>query len=56
MQLEILDEQNDEDFEPDEEGTSFIVTQDVLEYARYLGMSPRSDAKYLYIAREGLKA
>ena len=44
----ILEEELDENYEP---------TQDeVLEYAEYLGIDTQKEKKYLYIAREGLKA
>ena len=45
---EILDELLDSDYEPTEE--------EVLEYAEWLGMKLPEDNRFLYIAREGLKA
>lgn len=44
----ILEEEIDENYEPTEE--------EVVEYARWLGMDPDEDAQFLYIAKEGLKA
>jgi centrosomal protein CEP164 len=44
----ILEEELDEDYEPTE--------AEVLEYAEYLGIDIHKERKYLYIAREGLKA
>ena len=44
----ILEEEIDENYEPTHE--------EVVEYARWLGMDPDEDAKFLYIAKEGLKA
>jgi centrosomal protein CEP164 len=32
-----------------------MICVEIFEYARFIGMSPRTDAKYLYIAREALK-
>ena len=44
----IMNEEIDEDYEPNEE--------ELLEYAKFLGMEFPEDNEYLYIAREGLKA
>ncbi len=44
----ILEEEVDPSYEPTQE--------EVLEYARWLGMDTDADADLLYIAREGLKA
>ena len=44
----ILNEEIDEDYEPNED--------ELLEYAKFLGMEFPEDEEYLYIAREGLKA
>lgn len=41
-------EEVDETYEPED--------QEILEYARYLGMDPDADRELLWIAREGLKA
>lgn len=44
----ILNEEIDDDYEPKEE--------EIVEYAKFLGMSLPEDEEFLYIAREGLKA
>jgi len=44
----ILEEEIDEDYEPTDE--------EILEYAKWLGMDPEKDADLFYIAKEGLKA
>ncbi len=44
----ILEEQIDPNYKP--------TQQEILEYARFLGMDPVEDKKYFYIAEEGLKA
>lgn len=44
----ILNEEIDEDYEPNED--------ELMEYAKFLGMEFPEDDEYLYIAREGLKA
>jgi hypothetical protein len=44
----ILEEEIEEGYEPSE--------VDILEYAKFLGMDPSKDNKYVYLAKEGLKA
>ena len=44
----ILNEEIDEDYEPNED--------ELLEYAKFLGMEFPEDDEFLYIAKEGLKA
>ena len=44
----ILEEEIDENYEPNEE--------EVVEYAKYLGMDLVKDRELFYIAKEGLKA
>jgi len=44
----LLEEEIDENYEPTEE--------DVLEYAKFLGMDIKEDKDLLYIAKEGLKS
>jgi centrosomal protein CEP164 len=46
--FEIMEEELDEDYEPTEE--------EIVEYAKYLGMDARQDRDLFYIAKEGLKA
>ena len=44
----ILEEEIEEGYEPSE--------GDILEYAKFLGMDLEKDKKYIYLAKEGLKA
>lgn len=44
----ILEENLDENYEPAED--------EIIEYAKYLGMNIAEDAEFLGLAREGLKA
>ena len=44
----ILEEEIDEDYEP--------TSEEILEYATWLGMDPQVDREFFYIAKEGLKA
>ena len=44
----LLEEEIDENYEPTEE--------DIVEYAKFLGMDLREDKELLYIAKEGLKS
>ena len=46
--IEILEEEIDPDYEPNQ--------NEILEYAEFLGMNLQTDQKFLYIAKEGLKA
>lgn len=46
--FEIMEEELDEDYEPNEE--------EIVEYAKYLGMDMHHDKDLFYIAKEGLKA
>lgn len=46
--FEILEEELDEDYEPN--------SQEIEEYAKYLGMDLKIDTDLFYIAKEGLKA
>ena len=48
MKSSILEENLDENYEP--------TTQEIQEYARFLGMDPDKDRELLWIARESLKA
>lgn len=43
----ILEEVIDPNYEPTEE--------EIVEYAKWLGMDEQMDRKYFYIAKEGLK-
>lgn len=49
----ILEEDIDENYEPTQDGTSYL---EIEEYAIYLGLDLDEDQDLLYIAREGLKA
>lgn len=44
----ILEEEIDENYEPSQE--------EILEYAKFLGMDIVKDRQFFYIAKEGLKA
>lgn len=46
--FEMLEEEMDEDYEP--------TYEEIVEYAKYLGMDVNKDKTYFYIAKEGLKA
>jgi centrosomal protein CEP164 len=46
--FEIMEEELDEDYEPTEE--------EIIDYAKYLGMDANMDRDLFYIAKEGLKA
>jgi centrosomal protein CEP164 len=44
----LLEEEIDDNYEPTEE--------DIIEYAKFLGMDIEKDKQYLFIAKEGLKS
>ena len=44
----VLEEEIDANYEPSED--------EILEYAKYLGMDPQADRHLFWVAREGLKA
>ncbi|ESO08989.1 hypothetical protein HELRODRAFT_74209 [Helobdella robusta] len=46
--MSLLDEDSDEPYQPTEE--------EILEYAKFIGINPDSEPELLYIAREGIIA
>ena len=46
--FEIMEEELDEDYEP--------TKDEIVEYAKYLGMDLKQDEDLFYVAKEGLKA